>query len=192
VARCPSSPGCCDHPQLQGMARVWSGQAPAGYLSGGGVTRLTSMTSSPRWLIRCISPANAPRSGRSARSVVLPGPIVISQSSNSAHSGVPACPRKVISYVFDCTGADPAVSYGLTCAPPCRTVTSSSSPTRCRAFRFPVWCLAILALSAWEVCGTVASPPADWLTCGSVDTFSVRDRDCPRWLLRSGTTAGTP
>jgi hypothetical protein len=29
--------------------------------------------------------------------------MVTSQSSNSALSVVPACPRKVISYVFDCT-----------------------------------------------------------------------------------------
>jgi hypothetical protein len=28
---------------------------------------------------------------------------------------------------------------------------------------------------------------ADWLTCGSADTLSVRDHDCPRRLLRSGT-----
>jgi hypothetical protein len=43
------------------------------------------------------------------------------------------------------------------------------------------------ALSAWEVCGAASRLPADWLTCGSADTLPVRDRDCPRRLLRSGT-----
>ena len=62
------------------------------------------MTSSPRLLIRSISPDKAPRSGSSARRVVVPGPIVTSQSSNSARSVVPACPKKVISNVWDCTG----------------------------------------------------------------------------------------
>jgi len=38
------------------------------------------MTSSPRLLIRSIRPDSAPRSGSSARSVVVPGPMVISQS----------------------------------------------------------------------------------------------------------------
>ena len=35
---------------------------------------------------------------------VVPGPMVISQSSNSARSVEPACPRNVISYVCVCTG----------------------------------------------------------------------------------------
>jgi hypothetical protein len=43
------------------------------------------------------------RSGSSARRVVVPGPMATSQSSNSARSMVLACPRKVISYVCDCT-----------------------------------------------------------------------------------------
>jgi hypothetical protein len=73
----------------------------AGYRPAGGATRLTSMTSSPRLLIRSIRPDRAPRSGSSARRVVVPGPMVTSQSSNSALSVVPACPRNVISYVFD-------------------------------------------------------------------------------------------
>ena len=47
-------------------------------------------------------------------------------------------------------------------------------------------------LSAWEVRGAVAPSPADWLTCGSADTLTVRDRDCPRWLLRSGTYRARP
>jgi hypothetical protein len=42
------------------------------------------------------------------------------------------------------------------------------------------------ALSAWEVCGAAPPSPADLLTCGSADALSVRDRDCPRWLLCSG------
>jgi len=44
-----------------------------------------------------------------------------------------------------------------------------------------------LALSAWEVGVAALPPPADWPSCGSVGTLPVRDRDCPRWLLRSGT-----
>ena len=44
------------------------------------------------------------------------------------------------------------------------------------------------ALSAWEVCGAAARLPARiGLTCGSTVLLSVRDRGCPRWLLRSGT-----
>ena len=74
------------------------------YFPAGGATRLTSITSSPRLLIRSISPARAPRSGSSARRVVVPGPMVTSQSSNSVRSVVPACPRNVISYVCPCTG----------------------------------------------------------------------------------------
>src|SRR5439155_2218449 len=79
------------------------GRGPGyGYRPAGGATRLTSITSSPRLLIRSIRPDRAPRSGSSARRVVVPGPMVTSQSSNSALSVVPACPRNVISYVFDC------------------------------------------------------------------------------------------
>ena len=44
-----------------------------------------------------------------------------------------------------------------------------------------------LALSAWELYGAARLPPADWLTCGSADILTVRYRDSPRWLLRSGT-----
>ena len=38
--------------------------------------------------------------GQLARRVVVPGPMVIAQSSNSAHSAVPAWPMKVISYAW--------------------------------------------------------------------------------------------
>jgi hypothetical protein len=44
-----------------------------------------------------------------------------------------------------------------------------------------------LALSAWEVCGAVALPPADSVTCGDLGGLSVSDRDYPRVLLLSGT-----
>ena len=44
-----------------------------------------------------------------------------------------------------------------------------------------------LALSAWEVCGATARLPTDWLICGSTVPLTVKARDCPRWLLRSGT-----
>ena len=43
------------------------------------------------------------------------------------------------------------------------------------------------ALSAWEVCGAVALPPADSVTCGDLGGLSLSDRDCPRVLLPSGT-----
>jgi hypothetical protein len=43
------------------------------------------------------------------------------------------------------------------------------------------------ALSAWELYGAAEPSPADWLTCGSADTLTVRDRDCPRWFLLTGT-----
>jgi hypothetical protein len=33
-----------------------------------------------------------------------------------------------------------------------------------------------LGLSAWEVCGVAAPPPADWLTCRSTVPLTVRDR----------------
>ena len=79
----------------------------AGHRPGGGATRLTSMTSSPKPLIRSISPDRAPRSGSSVRRVVVPGPMVTSQSSNSARSVLLARPRKVISYVCACTGFTP-------------------------------------------------------------------------------------
>src|SRR5215475_5399315 len=83
---------------------------------------LTSITSSPRLLIRSISPDRAPRSGSSVRSVVVPGPMVTSQSSNSDRSVSPACPRNVISYVCDRTGL-----------PPPGPARSSLSPLACRA-----------------------------------------------------------
>ena len=38
-----------------------------------------------------------------------------------------------------------------------------------------------------ELYGAVASSPAIWLTCRFADTLAVRDRECPWWLLRSGT-----
>jgi hypothetical protein len=56
-------------------------------------------------------------------------------------------------------------------------------PPACRLSAAPV----SLALSAWEAWGAVVPPPADWLTCGSAGALTVRDRDCPLWLLRSGT-----
>jgi hypothetical protein len=43
------------------------------------------------------------------------------------------------------------------------------------------------ALSAWEVCGAVALPPADSVTCGNLGGLSLSDRDHPRALLLSGT-----
>src|SRR5580704_997849 len=85
-------------PRLHPQQVTWA------YYDPGSATRLTSITSSPRLLIRSISPDRAPRSGSSVRRVVVPGPIVTSQSSNSARSVVPARPRNVISYVCDCTG----------------------------------------------------------------------------------------
>jgi len=61
------------------------------------------------------------------------------------------------------------------------------------------WCFAVErvtgiepALSAWELYGAAARLPADWLTCGSAALQTVRDRDCPRWLLRSGTQRARP
>ena len=42
-------------------------------------------------------------------------------------------------------------------------------------------------LSAWELYGAAWRPPADRLTCWSTPPLSLRDRDCPLWLLRSGT-----
>jgi hypothetical protein len=42
------------------------------------------------------------------------------------------------------------------------------------------------ALSAWKLSGAAALSPADWLTCGSADTLTVRNRDCPRRLLLTG------
>jgi hypothetical protein len=92
------------------------------YFLGGGAIRLTSMTSSPRLLIRSISPDKAPRSSSSARRVVVPGPMVTSQSSNSVRTTVPACPRNVISYVCACTGLDlPGPIALVHAAPACRT-----------------------------------------------------------------------
>jgi hypothetical protein len=43
------------------------------------------------------------------------------------------------------------------------------------------------ALSAWEICGAVALPPADSVTCGDLGGLSLSDRDYPRVLLPSGT-----
>jgi hypothetical protein len=43
------------------------------------------------------------------------------------------------------------------------------------------------ALSAWEVCGAVALPPADSVTCGNLGGLSLSGRDYPRALLLSGT-----
>lgn len=44
-----------------------------------------------------------------------------------------------------------------------------------------------LGLSARELYGAASPPPADRLTCWSVSPLTLRDRDCPLWLLRSGT-----
>ena len=43
------------------------------------------------------------------------------------------------------------------------------------------------ALSAWEVSGAVALPPADSVSCGDLGGLSLSDRDYPRALLLSGT-----
>src|SRR5690348_14246247 len=43
------------------------------------------------------------------------------------------------------------------------------------------------ALSAWEVCGAVALPPADFVTCGDLGGLSLSYRGYPRALLLSGT-----
>jgi hypothetical protein len=43
------------------------------------------------------------------------------------------------------------------------------------------------APSAWEVCGATRLPPADPVTCRNLDKLTVSDRDCPQWLLSSGT-----
>jgi len=48
------------------------------------------------------------------------------------------------------------------------------------------------AQSAWELYGAERSLPAYWLTCGPTFPLTVRDRDCPRWLLRSGTYRARP
>ena len=77
--------------------------------SGGGATRCRWISSSRRLAIRCRSPWRPPWSGSSARKVVVPGPTLISQSSNSARSKAPAWPAKVISYVRGCTGSRLAV-----------------------------------------------------------------------------------
>jgi hypothetical protein len=42
------------------------------------------------------------------------------------------------------------------------------------------------ALSAWELNVVAARLPADRLTSAATVPLTVRDRDCPRWLLRSG------
>ena len=54
-------------------------------------------------------------SGSSAWRVVVSGPVVTSQSSNCAHSVLPAWPKMVISYVRDRTGITPP-SWWLTLA----------------------------------------------------------------------------
>src|ERR1700749_4947222 len=48
--------------------------------TGGGATICRSISSSPKPVIRCSSPLRAPRSGNSARSIVVPRPTVTSQS----------------------------------------------------------------------------------------------------------------
>ena len=75
--------------------------------AGGGGTRRRYTTSSRRPVIRCTSPERAAGSGSSARRVVLPGPMVTSQSSNCARSTGPAWPVKVISYVRGRTRVTP-------------------------------------------------------------------------------------
>jgi hypothetical protein len=69
-----------------------------------GVTRCTSMMTSPRPTIRCTSPERAAWSGSSARRIVVSGPVVTLHSSNCARSVLPAWPLKVISYVCGRTG----------------------------------------------------------------------------------------
>ena len=81
-------PAVTGEPQRHRCAAGWL--SPSQSPSGGNATRLTSITLSPRPLIRSMSPESAPWSGRSARRVVVPGPTVISQSSNSADSVLPA------------------------------------------------------------------------------------------------------
>jgi hypothetical protein len=57
----------------------------------------------------------------------------------------------------------------------------------------PVRCIGVAARvaaltpSVWEVCGAVALPPADFVTCGDLGGLSLSDRDYPRLLLPSGT-----
>jgi len=57
----------------------------------------------------------------------------------------------------------------------------------------PVRCIGVAARvaalrpSAWEVCGAVALPPADSVTCGDLGGLSLSDRDYPRALLLSST-----
>jgi len=48
------------------------------------------------------------------------------------------------------------------------------------------------ALSAWEVCGAVALPPADSVTCGDLGGLSVSDRDYPQVLLLSARSTAGP
>ena len=45
----------------------------------------------------------------------------------------------------------------------------------------------LMAWRSWELYGAAVPSPADWLTCGSADKLTVRDRDCPRWFLLTGT-----
>lgn len=77
------------------------------YGADGGATRRRFTTSSRRPVIRCTSPERAAGSGSSVRRVVVPGPMVTSQSSNSARRTGPAWPVKVISYVRGCTRITP-------------------------------------------------------------------------------------
>ncbi len=98
-----------------------------------GVTRCTSVTTSPSPTIRCTSPERAAWSGSSARRVVVSGPVVTLQSSNCARSVLPAWPLKVTSYVCGRTGITPR-SWWLTLAvrvPGARP----SVVTRCRVIR---------------------------------------------------------
>ena len=77
------------------------------YGPGDSATRRRFTTSSRRPVIRCTSPERAAGSGSRARRVVVPGPMVTSQSSNSARRTGPAWPVKVISYVLGCTRITP-------------------------------------------------------------------------------------
>ena len=105
---------------VQPPARSTSGERLIAYLGrpvrlprrgygGGGATRLTSITSRPRLLIRSMRPVSAPWSGNWVRSVVIPWPTVTSQSSNSARSAEVAWPRNVISYICSRTVMPPPV-----------------------------------------------------------------------------------
>jgi MFS family permease len=78
-----------------------------GHGADGCVTRCTSVISSPRPTTRSTSPGRAAWSGSSARSVVVSGLVMTSQSSNCARSVLPAGPLKLMSYVSSRTGNTP-------------------------------------------------------------------------------------